>query len=305
MPFKIAHISDTHLSSDKPYFVDNFLAAARLIRAGGTDLVINTGDAALDGADHRADLEEVKRLHQEIGLPYRIIPGNHDTGDSQAVAKRQPINEERRGRWLSVFTEDWWSIDVPGWRLLGVNAQLIGSTLAAAANQSAFLREQIAGLAGRPLGLFIHKPLFLVDPGEGEASHHFMIPSDRATLLDALGGTKPAFVASGHTHEVFDRHLEGTHHIWAPGTSFIAPDYLEPRLIRKAVGFWEHVLHPDGRKDSRFVEDDSMVMLDLDKFPGAYGDLRQKTPARIPQTLIDRFRALGLTPTTTADQSSG
>jgi Icc protein len=292
MAFKIAHVSDTHLSLDKPYFVDNFLAAGRLIRARGADLIVNTGDAALDGADRLADLEAVRALHEQIGPPYRIIPGNHDIGDSQAVAKRQPINEERRARWLSVFAEDWWSFDVPGWRVMGVNAQLIGSTLAACAEQLAFVREQSAGLAGRSLCLFIHKPLFLVEPGETEPSHHFMIPPDRAALLEALGGAKPALVASGHTHEVYDRHLDGTHHVWAPGTSFIAPDDFEPVLVRKTVGFWEHELHADGRCVSRFVEDASMVALDLFDFPGAYGDLRLKTPAKIPPALLDRFRAL-------------
>jgi hypothetical protein len=99
-------------------------------------------------------------------------------------------------------------------------------------------------------------------------------------------------LASGHTHEVFDRHLDGTHHVWAPGTSFIAPDYLEPELAHKAVGFWEHVLHPDGRKDSLFVQDATMIALDLDHFPGAYGDLRLKTPSHVPQTMVEEFRAL-------------
>jgi 3',5'-cyclic AMP phosphodiesterase CpdA len=292
MTFKIAHISDTHLSLEKPYFVANFRAAVRLIRARGADLLINTGDAALDGADRLADLEAVRTLHDEVGIPYRIIPGNHDIGDNQPVAKRQPINEERRARWLSVFAEDWWSIDVPGWRLLGLNAQLIGSSLGAAPEQLSFVRGQVATLAGRSLALFNHKPLFLVDPAETGETHHFMLPTDRAALLAALGGVKPVLVGSGHTHEVYDRHLDGTHYVWAPGTSFIAPEYVEPVLVHKTVGFWEHVLHEDGRKSAQFVQDESMAELNIGDFPGAYGDLRSKKFAHVPETMIEQFRAL-------------
>jgi hypothetical protein len=88
--------------------------------------------------------------------------------------------------------------------------------------------------------------------------------------------------------------------VWAPGTSFIAPDYFEPVLVHKTVGFWEHVLHPNGRKDSRFVEDPSLAVLNIGDFPGAYGDLRQKTPSRIPQAMVDSFRALQPAPESTA-----
>jgi alkaline phosphatase D len=151
MTFKIAHLSDTHLSSDKPFFVPNFEATARLIRTRGADLVVNTGDAALDGSDRIEDLETVRSLHDAIGLPYRVLPGNHDLGDSQAVAKRQPINAERRARWLACLGPDWWSLDVPGWRLLSVNAQLVGSDLAAASDQLDFVRAQVVGLDGRAL----------------------------------------------------------------------------------------------------------------------------------------------------------
>lgn len=291
MSFKIAHVSDTHLSFERPYFVENFRAALRLIRKRGADLIINTGDAAMDGGDRLSDLVAVKELHDGARIPYRLIPGNHDIGDTQAVAKRQAVTEERRDRWLSVFGPDWWSFDIPGWRLLGVNAQLIGSDLASEPEQLAFVREQSGSLGQLSLGLFIHKPLFLVDPAETEQSHHFMLPPDRAALTAALGGVVPTFVASGHTHEVFERHLNGTHHIWAPATSFIAPEYLEPTIARKAVGYWEHVLHPSGQKESYFVEHPSLPVLDLDDFPGAYGDLRLKTPSRIPASLMEKFRA--------------
>ena len=46
MTFRIAQISDTHLSRDKPLFAESFARVAGHIRAHPPDLVINTGDMA-------------------------------------------------------------------------------------------------------------------------------------------------------------------------------------------------------------------------------------------------------------------
>src|SRR5262249_61431625 len=83
MVFRIAHISDTHLSDNKPYFVANFRKVARHIAQAGADLVLHTGDVSLDGSAPEDDLIAARRLHAATGLPLRFIPGNHDIGESQ------------------------------------------------------------------------------------------------------------------------------------------------------------------------------------------------------------------------------
>src|SRR5262245_47690678 len=80
MTFRLAQISDTHLSRDKPFFVENFMIVASALAASAPDLVVNTGDMSLDGVAEESDLREARALHEVIGLPIRFIPGNHDVG---------------------------------------------------------------------------------------------------------------------------------------------------------------------------------------------------------------------------------
>jgi 3',5'-cyclic AMP phosphodiesterase CpdA len=73
MTFRIAQISDTHLSRRKPLFVENFDIVAGAPAASAPDLVLNTGDMSLDGVADESDLAEARRLHGAIGLPTRFI----------------------------------------------------------------------------------------------------------------------------------------------------------------------------------------------------------------------------------------
>src|SRR5262249_47768125 len=84
--FRVAQISDTHLSEDKPFFVDNFRRTAEAIAAAAPDLVINTGDISLDGAGRAGDLAAARAAHDACAVPVRFLPGNHDLGDNVDVA---------------------------------------------------------------------------------------------------------------------------------------------------------------------------------------------------------------------------
>src|SRR5262245_30789480 len=105
MTFRIAQISDTHLSGEKPFFVANFNVVAAALAASAPDLVVNTGDLSWDGASAEADLAEARRLHETIGLPMRAIPGNHDIGEGHDVpgSKEVAVSAERRERYLRHF----------------------------------------------------------------------------------------------------------------------------------------------------------------------------------------------------------
>ena len=117
MTFRIAQISDTHLSADKPFFVGNFERIGEALRASRPDLVLNSGDISLSGKSKESDLSAARALHEAIGLPVRFLPGNHDLGDSQDLAAHGAavISDERRSRYLAHFGADFWTLDVPGW----------------------------------------------------------------------------------------------------------------------------------------------------------------------------------------------
>jgi hypothetical protein len=56
---------------------------------------------------------------------FRAVPGNHDVGD--AGHRSQPLDEERLRRWRAQFGPDRWVEDVENYRLIGLDALLLGS----------------------------------------------------------------------------------------------------------------------------------------------------------------------------------
>lgn len=273
MPFRIAQISDTHLSRGKPFFVENFERAVRHVARGNYDLVINSGDVSLDGSGHDDDLAESRRLHDATHLPLRYIPGNHDIGESQDTPLKQNvpvISDAVRDRYIGHFGPDFWTLDVPGWRLLALDAQLVGSELGAAEEQFAFIRSTVLGLASRRLALFIHKPLCHLSLAETEVGGRFINPIGRRRLLEALGGVKPALIASGHVHQYVSHTVDGSHHVWAPSTGFFLPDDIQPVYGLKQVGYASHSLHADGTHHSEMVAVPGLEPLCSSDFPTAY-----------------------------------
>jgi len=276
MTFHIAQISDTHLSADKPFFVANFERVGEALRDARPDLVLNSGDVSLNGVESDDDLAMARRLHDALDLPVRCIPGNHDIGENQEVrhaAYDHPIDAARRAGYRRHFGADWWLLDVPGWRLVAVNAQLVGADLEAAAEQEEFITEAVAGARGRHTALFIHKPLFDQSADETVVGGRFLNPGPRERLLTAFGKVRPALVACGHVHQYRNSEVSGARHVWAPSTAFIIPDSRQPRYGLKQVGYVAHALHDDGTHDCRFVAVPGASTLDIADFPAAYGPL--------------------------------
>ncbi len=275
MTYRIAQISDTHLSETKPFFVDNFLRTGAALRESRPDLVLNSGDITLDGADEEADLIAARALHDALELPMRFLPGNHDLGDCQDAPSHgeAPIDAERRARYVKHFGPDWWWFDVPGWRVLGIDSQLLGSDLDAASEQDAAIADAAAGLGDRRLALFLHKPLFDQSADEAAITGRFVNPRPRRALFASLGDAAPSLIACGHVHQYRASITGATQHVWGTSTAFVLPDVLQPRYGVKEVGYVEHRLMPDGSHDSQFVRVPGVPTLDIADFPGAYGPL--------------------------------
>lgn len=271
--FRVAQISDSHLSRVKPFFVANFHRIAEAIAADAPDLAVNTGDISLDGAGREDDLAAARAAHAALTVPVQFLPGNHDLGDNIDVAALHghAIDAERRARYIRHFGADWWSVDAPGWRLIGVDAQLVGSGLAADDEQLAFVAEAAAGAGERRIALFVHKPLFDREAGEPVVGGRFLNPVPRKRLLDAFASRMPAVVASGHVHQYRAAASGGTTCVWAPSTAFYLPDAVQPRYGIKEVGYVVHAFHPDGRHDCAWRTAPGTENLCLRDFPAAYG----------------------------------
>jgi hypothetical protein len=277
--FTVAQISDTHLSDSKPFFVANFDHTAAALRESKPDLVVNTGDVSLNGADLLADLRFAHARHADLGLDWRAIAGNHDVGDCIEVARGQPVNTERLARWQGVFGDLWWSMDVPGWRILAVDALLLGSGLPQDAAQLDFIRDAAATLAGRALLLMMHKPAFDRNSAETGQDSAFLTRLPRMALHAALGGARPRIVASGHVHQWRQLEMNGTLHVTAPAIAFVTPPWFHAGFGVRTIGYIEHVLEDDGSFRSGLVGVSRTTITDLEDFPAAYGDVNRWRPA--------------------------
>lgn len=276
MTFRLAQISDTHLSARAPGFTANFDALAGHLREVRPDLVVNTGDLSLDGADVEADLALARGAHDGLGLDWLAVPGNHDVGDDPLPGCRQAATAARLGRWQSHIGADLFVRDVPGWRLVGLNSQITATDLPAAEAQLETLASALEGAAGRAVAIFLHKPLCQHRMDEAGATYWSIQPGPRQRLLDLMQRRPPAFVASGHVHQWRDRGpSEGLHQIWGPSAAFIVGDAWQETAGEKCVGYVEHLLHEDGHFESRLVTLSGLIRHDIGEMPDMYGPQRR------------------------------
>lgn len=231
---RIVQITDTHLSREKAHFADNWAPLARWIAAQQPDLVIHTGDVTVDGAAVEDDFAYAAELLRGLGVRFRAIPGNHDVGKSGHP--RQPVNDERLTRWRTHFGPDWWVEDIEGWRLIGLDALILGSGSSEEAAQAAWLEASMAQADGRRIAWFLHKPLFLDSPEETDTGYWSVKPELRARLMALLRRYRVGLVASGHLHKAHDFRREDTRYLWAPASSFLVGEFQRPMPGEKRLG---------------------------------------------------------------------
>ncbi|WP_424137322.1 metallophosphoesterase family protein [Roseomonas chloroacetimidivorans] len=272
MTFRLAQISDTHLSDRVPGFRANFDVLAEHLRDHRPDLVVNTGDISLNGADDAADLALARAAHDGLGLDWLAVPGNHDIGDDPLPGCRQPANAERLARWHAHLGADLFLRDVPGWRLIGLDSQITATDLPEAEAQMEALARALEGAAGRSVAVFMHKPLCQERMDETDSTYWCIQPGPRRRLVDLLLPQRPAFLATGHVHQWRDRGVcEGLRQIWGPSAAFIVGDAYQETVGEKSVGFVEHLLHADGGFQSRMVPLPGLVRHDIGEMPEIYG----------------------------------
>jgi 3',5'-cyclic AMP phosphodiesterase CpdA len=143
---------------------------------------------------------------------------------------------------------------------------VMNTGLASEAEQFDWLAQQLASADGKPVALFLHKPLFLNTPNEPElavsAVRYVPMPV-RSRLVEMLGAVDLRLVASGHVHQRRDFTFRHTRHIWAPSVGFIIPDRRQEVIGAKEVGLVEYRFQPDAF-EVRHVRAPGQVDVDLD-----------------------------------------
>jgi 3',5'-cyclic AMP phosphodiesterase CpdA len=267
--FRLTQISDTHLARRLSTLTDNFHRVSEHLDAKRPDLVINSGDLAFDGPTNRDDLEFARELHAALPAPCRYLPGNHDVGDNPTAlgpVPSQPATEQDRQTFLAVFGEDRWRFDAVGWCFIGLNSLVMNTGLASEAEQFDWLAQHLSATGGKPVALFLHKPLFLNSPDDPElaaTSIRYVPMPVRSRLIEMLRAVDLRLIASGHVHQRRDFIYSGVRHVWAPSTGFIIPDRIQDVIGTKEVGLVEYRFRPDSF-EVRHVRAPGQIDVDLD-----------------------------------------
>lgn len=271
--FRLTQISDTHLARRLQKLTDNFHRVSEHIDATRPDLVINSGDVAFDGPTSRADLEFAKGLHAELPVACRYLPGNHDIGDNPtAIGPKptQPATEPNRQSFVDVFGEDRWRFDEAGWCFVGLNSLIMNTGLASEAEQFDWLASELSRTNGKPVALFVHKPLYLNAPDDPElesSAIRYVPQPARRRLIEMLAAVDLRLVASGHVHQRRDFTYGRVRHVWAPSAGFIISDARQERIALKETGLVEYRFTPDSF-EVRHVRAPGQIDVDLDELIG-------------------------------------
>jgi len=267
--FRLTQISDTHLARRLTTLTENFHRVSEHINATRPDLVVNSGDLAFDAPTHPDDLEFARTLHAALPVPCRHLPGNHDIGDNPTAVgpvPTHPTTEQRLQAFRSVIGEDRWRFEEAGWCFIGLNSLVMNTGLDSEAEQFDWLASRLAHVNGKPVALFVHKPLFLNTPGDpelAESAIRYVPEPARRRLINMLGKVDLRLVASGHVHQRRDFTFRHVRHVWAPSAGFVISDAKQELIGIKQTGLVEYRFAPDSF-EVRYVRAPGQVDIDLD-----------------------------------------
>ena len=220
---KIVQISDTHLAAGGGATEDGFrLLARHLNDVVCPDLVVHSGDIQVLHPDDAADRAHARELLDLITAPLLVVPGNHDVGMPGVNAwAGLTVTDERVAAHEGTFGRDRWRHDTEEAVLLGIDSELLGSGLQREADQWRWLEETCAELPqGRPVLLFLHKPLWTVT--DEPVDHQVDVgPVARDRLLGLLERIELRAVGCGHLHRYRQLRRGRAIEVWAPTTAFL------------------------------------------------------------------------------------
>ena len=241
---KIVQISDTHLTASGGPTTDAFrLLAQHLNEEVRPDLVVHSGDIQVLHPDDAADRAHARELLDLISAPLLVVPGNHDIGMPGLNAwAGLNVTDDRVAAHEAAFGPGHWRHDTEEAILLGINSELLSSGLQLEADQWRWFEQTLESLpAGRPVLLFLHKPLWSVT--DEPVDHQVDVgPVARDRLLGLLKRIDLRAVGCGHLHRYRNVQRDNAIEVWAPATAFLAPGEDDLPEAREELGYVEYTV---------------------------------------------------------------
>jgi 3',5'-cyclic AMP phosphodiesterase CpdA len=266
---KIAVLSDPHIGSTNPVFVPNWEKVVAHVNArSDIDLAVILGDLTLLGSEQAEDLLFGRLALDALQPAWLAVPGNHDVGDISRVS-HQPSNDERLALWEEKYgAAHWHSDQLPGWRLIGLNSQIIGTGLAQEALQWQALEEALATRGSRRPVLFTHMPLFLTDWEEADRPAWALMREGRERLRRLIIAHDVSAVVTGHMHRTVQLDMPETRMIWCAASSFLTYDHSMPEQPGAALLGLTILTLEDAQVSAEFVELDDLMVSRIEDYNG-------------------------------------
>jgi hypothetical protein len=243
----------------------------------------------------QGDLRYARAQLDRLPVPWHAVPGNHDVGDNPSLGTPagETVDAGRLQQWLDIVGPDRWSLTLNGWTMLGINAQLAGTGLAAEAAQWSWLEQRLGepGMSGQPVALVTHKPVTATAAEMAAAPSYRFLPA-RAwqRISHGSGHSRLALVLSGHVHQRRQLDFHGIDHIWVPTTWAVLPDEVQPVLGAKRCGIVSLEFGGSSPPQPEFIEPDSIAQLTIrDDLPDPY-QRRGRRPSSMGSDLSDHRR---------------
>nr|WSY48842.1 metallophosphoesterase [Streptomyces sp. NBC_00886] len=213
----IVQVSDTHLSPQVSRTQQAWGDIVRYCDRTRPGLVVHTGDVVYDDPDVEDDHEFAAAQLRRLTVPYRVVPGNHDIGDTAPDPYRGSVTAERLARYRRWFGQDRWSATVADWLLVGINSQLLGGDLPEETRaQWDWLEGLMEAHPDRWLALFCHKPPCIESLDEPLFVNKSIAPAARRRLLGYAQQGRLRMISAGHLHEFTTLQSHGVSIVLAP-----------------------------------------------------------------------------------------
>lgn len=204
--------------------------ALALVAALDVENVVHLGDLNQEYPETpdfgRAQGEALEQIGN-LGLAPHYAAGNHDVGDKpDPTMPTHDVTPETLARFHQRVGPSWKRVDVGPHRLLTLNSQILNTDLPAAADQRAWVEEQLSESIDGHTFLFFHLPLYLFDGTEQGYGHYDVIDEpDRSWLLDLIRKSAIDTVCAAHVHFAFVDQIGNTHYRVLPSPSFVRPGF--------------------------------------------------------------------------------
>ena len=248
-PYLVAHVTDLHIKAGGKLSYRMVDTAGALHRWIDTllalpqrpDLVIITGDLVDFGAE--AEYGFLRDILQRLPMPYRLLPGNHDSRSQlRAVFADHDYLFDNGDGEAPVH----YAIDAGPLRLVGFDCTVPGKP-GGRVDPAAlpWLQAALAAAPATPTLLLLHHPPF--HTGIGHMDEQGL---DNAAALEAVVRQHPQVerVLCGHLHRHITRRFAGTIAITAPGPAHQVALDLDPqapsRFRMEPPGYLLHWWHP-------------------------------------------------------------